>query len=60
MLKSLALTLLVATFMAAGFFARPDGLQSKGLEIAAAGSHVSLVSEIPSLSKTDREDKPNS
>jgi hypothetical protein len=60
MLKVLALTLLVATFLAAGFFARTDTVQSKGLEIATGEPQVLSTLEIPLLAKKDREDRPKS
>jgi hypothetical protein len=70
MLKALALTLMVATFLASGFSLAPaedwQGLkrteifESYALAIVPSKVQIMSTSEFAPAQKTGREDKPNS
>lgn len=64
MLKALAFTLMIATFLASGFTLAPAGGQTgfsfHGLAMAPPDHQILPVSEAKRPSKTDREDKPDS
>ena len=64
MLKALAFTLMVATFLASGFTFAPaeehNGFSPGGLAMAPLDHQVSTMPEVMRPSKTGREDKPHS